>query len=186
MKNQVSSFIRKSIWVAIALFALRCAISFKEIMTGTSMYGLWSFAGEAISVTMIIMIVYEKWLWKYDPFVKTPKLFNEYEGILISSYDGVERHAVISIKQTLLSVEVILKTDESKSKAISASIENILGEYQLTYSYLNTPVAGVRDRSAVHYGTAMLCVDNPKKIEGTYFTDRKTIGDMRFNAQQNS
>ncbi len=124
------------------------------------------------------MIFYEKKLWKYDPFVKIPRLHKEYEGVFISSYDSKERKVTMTIKQSLLSVEVILKTDESKSKSLSASIDNILGESQLTYSYLNTPNASVRERSAIHYGTAMLCVDNPDMIEGTYFSDRKTTGDM--------
>lgn len=185
MKNQVSSFIKKSVWLAIILFVIRCAITFQDIILGTSLYSLWSYAGEAIAVTTIIMLLYEKYLWKYDPFVKIPKLHRQYEGLFFSSYDGKERQATMTIKQTLLSIEVVMKTGESKSKSLSASIDNILGEYQLTYSYLNTPNAAVRDRSAIHYGTAMLCVDNPELLEGTYFSDRKTTGDIRFKALLN-
>ena len=40
--------------------------------------------------------------------------------------------------------------------------------------------ANVRDRSAIHYGTALLCIENPDEIQGQYFTDRKTTGDMKF------
>lgn len=47
---------------------------------------------------------------------------------------------------------------------------------------LNTPKAEVRHRSEIHYGTAMLYVDNPKVLKGQYFTDRKSTGDMVFNA----
>jgi len=180
MNNQMSLFIKRSVWIVVILFVVRCAMSFENISTGRSLYDLWSYTGEAIAAATIIMIFYEKKLWKYDPFVKIPRLHKEYEGVFISSYDSKERKATMTIKQSLLSVEVILKTDESKSKSLSASIDNILGESQLTYSYLNTPNASVRERSAIHYGTAMLCVDNPDMIEGTYFSDRKTTGDMIF------
>mgnify|MGYP004572869597 FL=1 len=89
----------------------------------------------------------------------------------------------MTIKQSLLSVVVILKTDESKSKSLSASIDEILGEIQLTYCYLNTPKSAYRDRSEIHYGTATLSISNPKEIDGQYYTDRKTIGDMHFIAK---
>jgi hypothetical protein len=75
---------------------------------------------------------------------------------------------------------VVFITGESKSKSISASIDKIQDEWQLTYCYLNVPQANVRDRSAIHYGTALLCVENPEEIQGQYFTDRKTTGDLKF------
>ena len=106
----------------------------------------------------------------------------KYIGSLITSYDNIERSAELEIKQTLLTLQIILITGESKSKSLSATIDDILGETVLTYCYLNTPNANVRDRSEIHYGTAMLCVDNPRKLTGHYFTDRKTRGDMKFNS----
>lgn len=80
----------------------------------------------------------------------------------------------------MLSINVIFITGESRSKSISSSIEKIQEEWQLTYCYLNVPQANVRDRSAIHYGTALLCIEDPEEIKGQYFTDRKTTGDMHF------
>lgn len=83
----------------------------------------------------------------------------------------------------MLSVNVVLLTEKSRSKSISSSIERVQDKWQLTYCYLNVPKANVRNRSEIHYGTALLCVENMEKIHGQYFTDRKTTGDMRFQTQ---
>lgn len=155
-------------------------ISIGELKQGFSLYTIFGFAGEAIGVTTLLIGVYEKWLWKYDPTVKTPVLKKQYCGTIISTWNGQQYEAELEVKQTFLNVSVIMKTEESKSKSLVASIDDIMGEQQLTYCYLNTPAASVRDRSAIHYGTAMLCIDNPEEIIGTYFTDRNSTGDMRF------
>ena len=102
---------------------------------------------------------------------------------MVSTYDWIEREATLEIKQTLLSVNVVFITGESRSKSILSSIEKIEDEWQLTYCYLNVPKAKVRDRSAIHYGTALLCIENPEEIHGQYYTDRKTTGDMTFSPE---
>ena len=52
----------------------------------------------------------------------------------------------------------------------------------LIYTYLNTPRAEIQDRSAIHYGTAMLSIDDPKHLAGNYFTIRKSRGSMDLKA----
>ena len=180
MNEQIKSFITKIAWCTIILFVLRCLISGNTIISNFSIYDIFGFAEESIGVSAIIAMCYERWLWRYIPFENNPKLFKEYIGVCVSDYDNVERNAKLKIKQTLLTVQVTLITDESRSKSISSSIDTILNEKQLTYCYLNTPQAMVRHRSEIHYGTAMLCIENPNEIHGQYFTDRKTTGDMRF------
>lgn len=183
MKDQLSKFVSKYIWMAIVLFALRCAISWKDLTANASLYNLYGFAGEAIGVAAILMAAYERFLWKFMPFEDVPVLRKVYTGIIKSSYDNLERKATLKIKQSLLSVHITLITNESRSQSLSASIDEILGEKQLTYCYLNTPKSKVRHRSEVHYGTAMLCVENPNRLTGRYYTDRKTIGDMEFSSK---
>lgn len=87
------------------------------------------------------------------------------------------------VKQTLLSVHITMVSDESKSNSLSASIDEIMGEKKLVYCYLNTPKSEYRERSEIHFGTAMLSLDNPKVLEGQYYTDRETSGDMYFLAE---
>ena len=50
----------------------------------------------------------------------------------------------------------------------------------MTYTYLNNPMQQVRNRSEIHYGTTMLYIDSPDELNGMYFTDRQTTGDMHF------
>lgn len=182
MKEQFNKLMQKTIWCVIIIFCLRCFISWDDVIHNFSGYDLFGFAGEAISLATLFSVAYERWFWKLNPFESTPALFKKYTGVLISSYNGVEINAELEIKQTLLTIQIFISTSESKSKSMSSSIDDILGEKILTYCYLNTPNANVRDRSQIHYGTAMLCVDNPRKITGQYFTDRKTIGDMKFDS----
>ena len=180
MAESYSKFTSKSIWFTIAMFCLRCFLSGTKIIAEFSIYALYGYAGEAIAFSAFVMLVYEKWLWRYNPLEETPVLKKKYRATLLSTYDGIERDATLEIKQTLLSINVIFITGESRSKSISSSIEKIQEEWQLTYCYLNVPQANVRDRSAIHYGTALLCIEDPEEIKGQYFTDRKTTGDMHF------
>lgn len=186
MNGRIKGFITKIAWCAVILFVLRCLIPGETIISNFSIYDIYGFAGEAIGMTAIIASFYERWLWRYVPIENTPKLFKEYEGVFISDYDNVERSARLEIKQTLLTVQVTVITGESRSKSISSSIDFILNEKQLTYCYLNTPQAMVRHRSEIHYGTAMLCIENPREIHGQYFTDRKTTGDMKFTKREDN
>lgn len=183
MKNQQKKIVNICVWSSVILFVIRCIFSWASILEGVSAYDLFGYAGEAISVAVILSGAYERFLWKINPFESTPKLEKRYVGKLKSSYDHVERDASLEIKQTLLSVHVTLITNESKSKSLSASIDDILGEMQLTYCYLNTPKSEYRARSEIHYGTATLSVANPQILEGQYYTDRKTSGDMIFTSE---
>lgn len=180
MSSRLNDLMKKAMWVLLFLFAARCLLSLSELKQGFTAYTLFGYAGEAIGAAAILVAIYDQWLWKIDPTVKTPVLKEKYIGTIRSTWNGQEYPAEMEIRQSYLSVRVILKTQESKSKSLIATVDEIEGEQQLTYCYLNTPVASVRARSAIHYGTAMLCVDKPEEISGSYFTDRKTTGDMRF------
>lgn len=182
MKNQYQKLLKISLWTVIIVFSVRCALSWQTIVNDFSLYNLWGYAGEAIGLASVFVILYERYLWRINPFEKTPKLAKQYTGTLTSHYDNIERPATIEIQQTLFSIKVFTTTSESKSASLSASIDDFLGETQLTYCYLNTPKTAYRHRSEVHYGTAILCIKNPQKITGQYYTDRKTLGDMTFTA----
>lgn len=145
MSNQQKKFINICVWCAVVLFAVRCFLSWESILKGVSVYDLFGYAGEAIGIAVLLAGIYEKFLWRINPFESTPKLSKQYTGTFKSSYDQVERSASLEIRQTLLSVHVTLISDESKSKSLSASIDEILGEIQLTYCYLNTPKSAYRD-----------------------------------------
>ena len=180
MKKRIKRLLRLAMWLTIVIFAIRAAISWKEIQSGVNAYIVFGYAGEAIGISAIIMVCYERWLWRYDPFLKVPYIAGKYNGVIKSNYDKGDRKAQIQIKQSLLTVEVTLKTKESGSKSISGSVEEILGEPELIYTYLNESKARIRERSSIHYGTATFTIENKKQLTGKYFTDRETTGDLYF------
>lgn len=185
-----------SIYVKVALlfFSLRCAMGWSTIFTILceknvidGCYTVIGYAGEAVFVASLFMAVFNKWLWKIkfmNKLIGEPVIISGYYvGKIESEYDHVVRTAELYIKQTLLSVDVRMKTNESVSNAIAASIENINNEKQLVYIYINEPKGDIQERSPMHYGTAILHLENLDSIYGNYYTGRKTRGSMSFSAR---
>ena len=149
-----------------------------------------------ISINIIFWIVFVNYLWKlkifYPWLVQTPNLSGEWVGTVISKWDGSDGEPIpieIAIKHTFLNVQVQVKSEESRSFSLGASfnIDKDRGQQQLFYSYLNTPKSGVRDRSQIHYGSALLYFEgnDVNEIEGEYWTSRETTGEMKFSRFKN-
>ena len=134
MNDSTLKFITKGFWVVIILFVVRCLIS-----TPVSVYDYFGFAGEAIGVAVILMGLYERILWQYNPFEKIPKFKGEYSGYIEYSYNGVpdKKEAAIIINQSLLSTSVKIITNEITSNTIASNIVFENGEYVLYYTYIN-------------------------------------------------
>lgn len=149
-------------------------------------YCFFGYIGEAIAVGALLMTGFNKWAWKWRGVRRVhniPVLAKEYQGALVSDYDKVERPGTILIKQTFLSVAVQLKTDESSSRSLTASFNEVQNVRYLIYTYQNDPRAEIQERSPIHYGTAMLDASNPMILEGNYFTGRNSRGSMKFKAE---
>lgn len=192
MNDNIKKFISIAVWLTSILLLLRCLISWADIreMWETSQavnlcYSFFGFIGEAVGISTLIMAVFNKWAWKWK-FLSwlhnEPILAKNYEGSLISDYDGVERSGTLSVSQTFLTVSVQLKTKESSSRSQTASIVTVQNVKYLIYTYQNDPRGEIQDRSPIHYGTTMLDVSNPIVLEGNYFTSRKSRGSMKFEA----
>lgn len=184
MNKQQKEIINICVWGTIVFFVLRCMIDWKSILKEVSIYNLYGYAGEAFGVAAIFTGIYEKTLWRLNPFEKFPKLAKRYHGTLKSSYYNIERNGTLEIKQTLLSIQITLITSESRSTSFVASIDDIYGEMKLTYIYLNTPQMKYSAQSVKHFGTAVFSLNDPMVLEGQYYTDRKTVGDMTFIAEK--
>jgi hypothetical protein len=137
---------------------------------------------KTVTIVILLAFIYVKWVWRINPLEKNPKLYKNYHGKMISGYDHKERNIDVEIKQTLFSVRIIMKTDESRSKTFMSRIYDDCGEMMLSYGYLNEPNAIVRDKSQMHYGLCTLYIDNAKELKGKYFTDRQTVGDIELSA----
>lgn len=179
MGKQFERFTKMTVWITLILFVARCFCSWQEIATEISLYSLYGYAGEAVTFSALLMVLYDKWIWKKIP-LGIPVLKKQYSGTLKSSFDGVEHDATLYIRQTFLSVHITMESEESRSISISASLDDVFDEMRLTYCYLNEPKIEYRNKSEIHYGTAVLRVNDPAKISGKYYTDRRTQGDMIF------
>lgn len=137
---------------------------------------------QSVTIGTLIIVVYLKWLWKYDFFNKTPDLNGKYKLTIKYDYNGLKKKTMsISIKQDMLNgIHITGETNESTFKSVSARIDNQSGGMILVYTYLSEPKVEFRDRSPIHYGTCKFQIMNKKLRDGVYWTDRKSIGDLKI------
>lgn len=175
MEENTLKFIKKGFWVVIVLFVVRCLIS-----KPASLYSYFSFAGEAIGVALILMGLYERWLWQYNPLEKIPKIKGEYSGNIEYSFNGTseKKGASIKITQSLLSTNIKITTDEIISNTIASNIVFENGEYVLYYTYITNPKSKYSKDNPIQYGTCRVICKNKTELQGAYWTTRQTIGDI--------
>ncbi|MBR3133730.1 MAG: hypothetical protein IKG42_06760 [Clostridia bacterium] len=141
---------------------------------------IWDELTYASTFTSFVVILYVTILWRINPFEKIPKLKKEYIGTLISTYDNKKRDVKIIIKQNLFETKIIFKSNESSSKSITANFYDEYGTQMLSFGYINNPKAMYKDKSPIHYGLCILEIKDKNHLEGQYFTDRCTRGDIKL------
>lgn len=96
MNEQQKKFLNITIWVFAICLLLRLLISGQEIAVNLKsdilalVYSAIGYIGEAISVTAIIMAIFEKTAWRWPLLSKihnVPILFANYVGSLKTDYD---------------------------------------------------------------------------------------------------
>ena len=137
------------------------------------------------TVTSVIVILYVSFIWRINPFEKNPKLRGEYKGTLISNYDNKKREIKIVIYQNLFETRISFKSGESSSKSITANFYDEYGTKMLSFGYINNPKAIYKDRSPIHYGMCILEIKDKDHLDGQYFTDRCTAGDIKLESIKN-
>jgi len=144
---------------------------------------VWDNISKTIPIVTILYFGYSRYIWRFNPFEKTPKLYKNYTGQFVSTYKNKKAKYDVNfkIKQTLFNINISCETKESKSCSINANIYCEYGKYKLIYNYLNEPDNIYRHKSEIHYGTCILLLDNNKNIKGKYYTDRNTMGDIKIN-----
>ena len=148
-----------------------------------------SHISTTISINIVIWTIFIGYAWKWRIFypwlVPFPNLSGKWVGFIKSNWNEKSLDPIpisLTITQTFFNIQVKIKTEESRSYSVSSSfdIDSDRGFQQLFYSYLNTPKSGVRARSEIHYGSAVLNFEgfDVKKMEGEYWTDRETTGEI--------
>lgn len=181
---------RSIIWCAVSIvIALFFLFLFPWDYTSLIFANIWKALGKTVTLSLLIFTIFVKHLWRYRIFrfiIPIPYLGGEWDGILRYNWNGkeIEKSIQLTIRQSLFHIQFLIKTDESISRSCSASfnIDKLRGENEVIYSYSNQPSIIHRDHSPIHYGAVRLRIDdNSLKLEGYYWTDRKTVGELVFH-----
>ena len=150
---------------------------------------------DVVTIYILIVLLFIKWAWRWPIFknwlVRLPDLQGTWKGTIESTWVDPDtgqkittKDTTLVIKQSFSSISCVMYTDESYSHSVAAQIyeDNKNGIFFLTYNYINRPQVSVRDRSVTHDGAVILKVilRPEKRLEGEYWTNRKTTGDINF------
>ena len=172
------------VWAVLA--AMRgVALSFNMALP------LISVAGLGFALIQLFDKYVWRWQWLHPWFVPQPVIEGTWQGLLVSDYIDQKTgerippiRAYFRVKQTFSTIHMRLMTKESSSDLLSGKVYcNPDETFAVTGVYLNTPNADVRHRSEIHYGAIYMTIqgDLGVRMEGNYWTGRKTTGTMSFD-----
>jgi hypothetical protein len=159
--------------------------------------GIFKPAPMVLSLLVAAAFIFDKWLlschslypFLHPWYVPYPNMNGTFEGTIESTWIDPATGATnplintyIVVRQTLSAIHVRLYTEESKSISLASSfVKSDDGRQELMFTYRNEPNQKKRPQSPIHYGGTRLQISpDHKQLEGTYWTDRKTTGDIKF------
>jgi SMODS-associating 2TM, beta-strand rich effector domain len=148
-----------------------------------------------VGAVVLLLAAFDNWLWRVPAlqgwFVKRPHLWGTWRVTLKSTWTdpatGQEVAPITGfmlVRQTYSTVTMTLFTAESSSVFVADELAlDTDGRFAVFAVYRNEPKAAVRHRSPIHYGAMKLVVQGSDPsamttIEGVYWTDRLTRGDI--------
>lgn len=182
MKDEVKILLQRFgfivICIAIAIVLGKYIFSKDNLTLGAKDF--FDISSQSISISTIFIVFYITRLWKYDPFVKIPRLNKEYHGKI--QYDHKkgkgEKNVDIKIYQTLLNVEIKMESNEMKSVSLYGDIVLENGDYYLYYIYRTSPLAKYSDKNPIQIGACRMDLEKADNIIGVYWSNRGTKGDI--------
>ncbi len=182
---------------ALALFSIFAAsFCLVAYCSGKSVSDFWSalvIAYKTIPLVLSVAGVFVAHAWRWEIFrgwlVPFPDLNGTWHGTIQTTWKNPETGAVpapipaiLTIKQSFIRISCVMRTAEMTSRSFLADFW-LSGDEQirmLGYSYHSSPLPSVRDRSDPHDGTIVfeLVGDPVQKLKGTYWTARKTTGEV--------
>ena len=182
------------IFVIISISVYLIASLFFPILE-SSLFGYFRLISIVVTIDGIFIWLFTKYFWKwhllYDWLVPFPNLNGIWKGELISTWKDPNTGQAINpipttltIKQSFLSIHCVMRTKDINSESLVCSfdIDKDRQKLKLIYSYDGNPKLTVRDKSPRHFGTAMFDIEviKNKKLIGSYWTDRKTTGEINL------
>lgn len=167
------------------------------LLRGIDIQASWlTSLGGVAGVVVVAFFVFEHYLWRAPivrRFVHRRIIRGTWRGTLATSWRDrktgqppAPMDAYLVINQSYSSISMLLMTQESSSRSIAASLSDpARGQCTVSGVYMNTPRLLIQDRSRIHRGALILEVsgDPPARLEGCYFTDRDTKGELIFDAR---
>jgi hypothetical protein len=181
MRESTEKFFKVGLWMAVVVFVFRYLVIPKifEGLIATSSYDIFGCVGEAIGIAAIVMSIYERVLWRFNPLEHTPRISGEYEGRIKYQYDGGGSKTIkASVSQTFLSIKISMSTNEVTSRSTSCTLFEDSGEMVLLYNYITNPKSQYSTINPIAYGTCRFSLSRKGELSGTYWTSRATIGDI--------
>lgn len=193
MKNvKKELFVTVNVVVVAVLWVIILLISGIDL---SKTYEAFTKLPEVVTGYVILQQIFTRWAWRWPLFrwlTEFPDLSGTWDGELKSTWvDPKTNQRIPTIKATLIirqgfdtiSCELITEESSSHSRVMTVlnSDDNLV---EIVFDYLNTPKSQVRNRSEMHHGAAHLrlsgSASHSLKLEGSYWTDRQTAGDMEF------
>lgn len=185
--------------VKIAAYIAFALISLVNLINGLQLPELWGRVVSSVPLVVVVAFaVFDRWAWRWGVIPKLtqrPVLHGTWHGHLVSTWSPAgqkstdnQYEAFLVVTQSFTSIQVVLITEESKSRSVIADIvKNSPDDFSIFYHYGNTPRVEVREGSPIHMGgTSFEVFDvNPKSFEGEYWTSRKSGGSMSFDRISN-
>jgi hypothetical protein len=145
----------------------------------------------------VAVVLWERWLWAWWVFRgwlnKRPDVRGTWKGTLKSDWRDPNTKAPLEpievflvVRQTYSTIDVRLFSAESSSISLSGNIfTDTVGVWTLAVTFRSTPRILKRERSPVkHGGMLVSLVGKPiHKLDGEYWTDRATKGEVTFGAR---
>lgn len=190
-KGALAAFVGVSGIALIALGSLKGASAWTPA-------GLIRLLPTVVSVDAVILFVFSAWVWRWrilrNWLVLVPDLRGTWRGEVQSTYVDPETGlqaspiaVIATVEQSLFSVSCVFITAEMTSHSYAAGfhIDRQQQVLQFCYSYTSRTDPRVRSRSEMHDGTQVLDIieDEPPRLEGAYWTQRKTTGFVRLVRQ---
>lgn len=133
---------------------------------------------------------YERWLWAFVRMgqARRPDLRGTWRGTLKTHWIDPEsghspppKTCYLVVNQSASTIESTFLTDESRSSSSIAKVSREGSGSLLQYLYFNHPQIEFDSRSRAHHGAGVLHIDSAADaLEGHYWTDRISRGELRF------
>lgn len=147
-----------------------------------------------VGIGLTLLQLFDKYVWRWSALhpwlVNRPVAHGTWQGELVSDWVNPETGAKVApkvayfrVKQTLSTIHLRLMTAESKSELVGGQVMKREDDtFAIVGVYLNEPKAEFLHRSPVHHGGILLNIqsDPPARLEGNYWTARKTVGRLTF------